>query len=111
MSSRTILIKTLFLLGAVLVLLLPFLLEGFSYWWDKRKKRTYKRFRIVVFTFIYIVLITIVLSVVKDLIDGVSDLSVVRWIARKVSLGDRFIYCVSISAAIIINCFIGLLFR
>ncbi|MBO4653439.1 MAG: hypothetical protein J5649_09020 [Lachnospiraceae bacterium] len=111
MSFRTILIKSLFLLAVALVLLLPFLLEGLSYWWDKRKKRTYKRFRIVVFTFIYIILITILLSVVKDLIAGVSDLSAVRWIAQKVSLSDRFIFCVSVSAAVIINGVIGLLFR
>ena len=110
MKFLKFLIKMLIILAMVLLMAVPFIVEFFTFRRDKSKKITYKRFRIVIYTVVYIIAITIVLYLLKEFVLWLETLSFVRWIANKIALSARFIYCCKVLTAILVNFAVGLLY-
>lgn len=104
-------IKILFMLVTVILMAAPFALEFYTFRRDKEKKITYKRFRIVVYTAVYVVAITIALFLLKEFVLWLGSLSVVQWIVNKIAVSSRLAYCAQVLIAILINFAIGLLYR
>lgn len=111
MDFLNIVIKALIILAAVLLMAFPFALEFYTFRRDKDKKITYKRFRIVVYTAIYIVGITVALFFLKELILWLETLSFVQWIANQTALSTRWDYFSKVLVAILVNFAIGMLYR
>ena len=104
-------IKVLIILATVLLMVVPFALEFYTFRRDKAKKITYKRFRIVVYTAIYIVGITIALYLLKEFVLWLETLSFIQWIVNKVALSTRIVYFGKVLVAVLVNFAIGLLYR
>ncbi len=111
MGFLKFMIKVLIILAMVLLMAAPFFLEFFTYRRDKEKKICYKRFRIVVYTGVYIILITLILYLLKEVMLWVQNLAFIQWIANKISVDGRVGYCVKVLAAILVNFAIGVLYR
>ncbi|MBQ2881231.1 MAG: hypothetical protein IJE40_03080, partial [Clostridia bacterium] len=82
---KTIL-KILLILAMVFLMALPFIVEFYTFRRDKDKKITYKRFRIVVYTAVYILAVTIALYLLKEFILWLETLSFIQWIVNKIAL-------------------------
>ena len=104
-------IKVIIILATVLLMVLPFALEFYTFRRDKAKKITYKRFRIVVYTAIYIIGITIALYLLKEFILWLETLSFIQWIVNKVALSTRLVYFGKVLVAVLVNFAVGLLYR
>ena len=111
MEFLIVLIKVLVMLAMVLLIAAPFALEFYTFRRDKTKKITYKRFRIVVYTAIYIIGITIAMYFLKELILWLETLSFIQWMVNKIALSARTTYFGKVLVAILINFAIGLLYR
>lgn len=110
MDLLKFLIKTLIILAFILLMDLPFIIEYITFRQDKDKKISYKRFRVVVFTGLYTILITIAMYLLKELVLWLQNQSFVQWIAGKLALSGRTIYLGEVLAAILMNFGIGILF-
>ncbi len=104
-------IKSLIILAMILLMVAPFALEFFTFRRDKEKKITYKRFRIVLYTLVYVILITIALFLLKELMLWLETTSFIQWIVSKVALSSRTVYCGKVLVAILVNFAIGVLYR
>ncbi len=104
------LIKALIILGTVLLMSAPFLLEYLTFKRDKEKKISYKRFRIVVFTLIYVIGVTVALYLLKEVALWLESLKLVKWITEKVSISSRIVYYGKIVVAMLLNLGVGVLF-
>ena len=111
MDFLRVLIKVLLILSMVLLMVIPFLLEYWTFCRDKAKKITYKRFRVVVYTAIYIIGITIAMYFLKEFILWLESFSLVRWIVNKVAFSARIDYFAKVLVAVLVNFAIGALYR
>ncbi|MBO5869000.1 MAG: hypothetical protein J6Q54_08835, partial [Oscillospiraceae bacterium] len=102
------LLKVLFVIAMLLVMAAPFLWEYSEFNGDKKKKISYKRFRMVVYTLIYIILITIALFLLKEFFLWVETLSFVQWLVQKLAPTDRTIYCAKVFVAVLVNFLVGI---
>ncbi len=103
-------LKSLFILATVIVMAIPLLMEYFAFYRDKEKKISYKRFRIVVFTAVYVIGITIALYLLKEFILWLETLSFVQWLIGKLALSNRTVFFGKIIVAMIVNLAVGLLY-
>ncbi len=103
-------IKVLLIFAAVVLMAAPLLWEAFVFSRDKSKGVSHKRFRVVVYTLIYTVAVTVLLAVMNELIGLIGDLPFVRSLSDAVSLGDRVEYCIALTVAVLINIAIGVLY-
>ncbi len=110
MGFRRITIKILVILAMILLMALPFIVEYFTFRRDKNKKISYKRFRIVIYTAVYVLAATIALYFLKELILWLETLTLVRWIAAAVALSHRTVYFGKVLAAILVNAAIGFVY-
>ncbi len=110
MEILKFILKSLFILATVIIMAAPFLLEIFTYKRDKENKISYKRFRVLIFTVIYVIGVTIALFFVKKLLDSIAALSFVQWIINKVAISHRLLYSGRVFAVMIVNLGIGALF-
>ena len=92
MEFLTIVIKSLIILAMVLLMAVPFALEFFTFSRDKANKISYKRFRIVVYTGIYVVLITVAMMLLHELFAWLEALSVVQWVVEKLAVSHQITY-------------------
>lgn len=111
MGFLRFMIKVLIILAMVLLIAAPFFMEFFTYRRDKEKKICYKRFRIVVYTGVYIILITLAMYLLKEVILWFENLEFIQWLANRISVNSRFAYCVKVLVAILVNFAIGVLYR
>ena len=92
MEFLKFILKSLFILATIILMVAPLALEFYTFRRDKEKKITYKRFRIVIYTAIYVVAITIALFLLKEFVLWLETLSFVQWIANKIALSSRVVY-------------------
>lgn len=111
MEFSKFIIKSLFILAAIILMAAPFALEFYTFHRDKKKKITYKRFRIVIYTAIYVVAVTIALVWLKDLVLRLEALPFIRWLANKLALSRRIVYLGKVLVIILVNFAIGLIYR
>ena len=111
MEFLKFILKSLFILATIILMVAPLVLEFYTFRRDKEKKITYKRFRIVIYTAIYVVAITIALFLLKEFVLWLETLSFVQWIANKIALSSRVVYFGKVLVAILVNFAIGLLYR
>lgn len=111
MEFLKFILKSLFILATIILMVAPLALEFYTFRRDKEKKITYKRFRIVIYTAIYVVAITIALFLLKEFVLWLETLSFVQWIANKIALSSRVVYFGKVLVAILVNFAIGLLYR
>ena len=105
-----VLIKTLLVIGLVLLAGAPFFIEVISYIKDCKNKNSHKRLRVLVFSFVYWLAITLGMSLLYDLFEKVKQLKFILWIVGKIPLLSRLEYAVSVYSALLINCGIFALF-
>ncbi len=110
MEFIKVLIKSLFIIATVLFMAAPFALEFSAFRKDKEKKITYKRFRVVLFALIYVILITVALYLLKEFVLWLETLAFIQWIAGKISLSGRAVYFGKVLIAILVNFAIGALY-
>ena len=110
MTFLTGLLKILFIIATILLMAAPLAMEFLTFRRDKIKKISYKRFRIIVYTFIYIIAVTIGLYLLKEIYLWVESLPFVQWISQKIAFSVRLTYCAKVLAAILINFAIGILY-
>ena len=111
MEFLRFLLKVLLIVAMTGIMVAPFLVELWRFSRDKKKGISFKRLRIVIYAVVYTAVITLLLYVFKELILWIQDWSVVKWIAKRVSVNDRLAYCIKVFAVIIINAAIGFVFN
>ena len=104
-------LKILIMLGLVAVVAIPLIGEYLSFRKDRKDKITYKRFRILVYSVIYFIAITVVFVVLKDLILWVESWKVIQWLSAKIAIPARLDYAWTVFSVMAINLGIGLLYR
>lgn len=111
MEFLKFILKSLFILATIILMIAPIALEFYTFRRDKEKKITYKRFRLVIYTAVYVVGITIALYLLKEFVLWLETLSFIQWISNKIALSSRVVYLGKVLVAIIVNFAIGFLFR
>lgn len=111
MEFLKILLKSLFMLAAVILMIAPVAMEFYTFRRDKEKKISYKRFRLLVYTAVYVIVITIALFLLKEFILWLDTLSFIQWVINKIALNGRIIYFGKVLVAILVNFAIGFLYR
>ena len=69
MGFIIVVLKLLFILASVFLMFLPLLLEYLSYRKDCKNGISHKRFRLMAFAFIYSAAVTVVLTVLNELVE------------------------------------------
>jgi len=110
MDVLKVILKVLFILAMVLLMALPFIMEYLTFRSDKKNKITYKRFRIVVYTAIYMLAVTVAMVLLTELFQWLGTIPVIQWLVGKLALTGRQNYCTAVFVAIAINFVIGLLY-
>ena len=111
MDFLKFILKSLFILAAIIFMVAPLALEFFAFRRDKEKKITYKRFRIVVYTVVYVIAITVALFLLKEFVLWLQTRSFVLWLTGKIAISSRTVYFGKVLVAILINFAIGALYR
>ncbi len=111
MDALIFLLKVLFILAAVILMAAPFAMEFITFRKDKEKKITYKRFIILVYTALYVIAVTVLLFILKELVLWIGSLSFIQWLANKISVNARISYFTKVFAVIAVNFAIGFIFR
>lgn len=110
MDLLMVVIKIAVIIAMILLMALPFIVEFVTFRRDKDKKITYKRFRIVVYTAVYVIGITVALFLLKEFILWLETLSFIQWIVTNLALSNRTVYFAKVLAAILVNIGIGVLY-
>ncbi len=110
MTFLVLLAKTLIIFAILLVMATPFLMEWATYTSDKENKISYKRFRVVVFTLIYVIGITIAMYLTKELFNWIGSWRLVQWLLTHAAIKGRFPYVTKLLAVSVINAAIGFLY-
>lgn len=110
MEFLKVMIKLFIIMAMVLLMAAPLIVEYFNFKRDKKKGISYKRFRIVVFTAVYVIAVTVALYLLKELLLWLETLSFVQWIVTKLAISSRTAYFTKVLVAILVNLAIGALF-
>lgn len=110
MKLSLFLIKLILSFGFIALMFAPLAGIWSSFKVDRDKKNAHKRFRLVVFSAIYFLAISVLLIFIRDFMEWVKTWEIVRWLASHIGLPDRFEYSVAVFTAILLNCIIGLLY-
>ncbi len=111
MEFLKFILKLLFILGTTALMVLPIVLEFCTFHRDKKKKISYKRLRLVIYTLVYVIAITLALYLLKEVILWLEGLAAIQWLANRISVSGRIVYCVKVLVAILANFAIGFLYR
>lgn len=111
MAFLKFILKSFFILATILLMVAPIALEFYTFQRDKEKKISYKRFRIVIYTAVYVVAITIALYLLKEFILWLETLSFIQWISSKIALSSRVVYYGKVLVVLLVNFAIGFLYR
>lgn len=104
-------VKVIAIFATVLLVALPLIIEHRSFKKDKKNKISHKRFRIVIYTVLYVIAVTIGLYVLQDLTSRINSISFVNWLITKIALPSRLKYSSDVLIALFINFAIAFLFR
>ena len=102
--------KSLFILAMSVVLALPFILEYVAYRRDIAKGICYKSFRVIIYTAVYIVVVTVVLCILGDILDWLCSLSFVQQIMSAIGINGRTSYFGRVFATILVNFAVGMIY-
>ena len=111
MGILLFILKVLIMLGLICLMAAPLFLEFLSFRKDKEAGISHKRFRILLYSVVYFILITIVMTLLKDILLWVKSWSFIQWLGMKLTLPSRFEYCLSVFGVIALNFAIGALFK
>ena len=111
MMLTSFVLKTVYIYATIMMMIVPFALEFYTFRRDKKKKITYKRLRLVIYTAIYIVLVTCVLRIFKEWVLWIESLSFVQWLANNIAVSSRVVYFAKVFVAVLVNFAIGMLYR
>lgn len=103
-------LKVLIIIASIILLIIPFVAEFVKYAIDKNNKNTHKRFRIALFTILYIVVISVLFRVFADLFSWVKALPFIEWISSKITLSSRADYTLTVAGTVFLNIAIGVVF-
>lgn len=110
MNVLIFLLKVILMPALVFLMGLPLLLEYLSFRKDREKGISHKRFRLLLFSVVYFLGITIVLLILKDLVQWVSTWRIVTWLCNQLAVSARMQYALDIMGVILLNVCIGFLF-
>ncbi len=110
MSFLITLTKICLIMVSVLLMAAPFALEYITFGNDREGKITYKRFKTVIFTFVYLILVTIVLYLFKELGLWIGSWRFIQWISSRFATTGRVAYLIKLFATVFINFGIGALY-
>ena len=110
MEFLTVVLKILFILATVLLMAVPILLELLTFHTDKEKKISYKRFRQVIYTLIYVIAITVALCLLRDALSWLGSNRILMWIARALGVTNRLLYFLEVLVAIVVNLAVGIVY-
>ena len=124
MSIWEFIFKVLFIFATISFMALPFLMEYFTFKRDtspksddkssleneKKQVNIYKRFKVLLYTVIYMIAVTIAMYFLKEFILWIEQLSFIKNIAGKLSLDSRVVYFAKVIVAILVNVALGLMF-
>ncbi len=110
MMLLNVVVKTVLILAVVLCMAVPFLIECHRFSRDKERKISYKRLRVVIYTGIYIVAVTVAMYFLKEVLLWLEGTSFIQWIVKKAAISDRASYLGKLTVAVIVNVAIGALY-
>lgn len=103
--------KCLVMLALVCLAFYPLLAEYLSFRKERKKGVSHKRLRILVFTLVYGIGITIALVALKDLYLTARAWKWVQWLVAKLGVPGRVEFSLSVIGVLLLNGIIGLLYR
>lgn len=104
------LIRALIIVAAIFFMVAPFAEKFATYRRDKEKKISYKRLRIVLYSLVYIVAVTVALCFLQDLLQWLENLAVVQWLVNLFAVASRVVYCSKVIVAVLVNALIGFVY-
>ncbi len=115
MKELIFLIKILLILAAIAIMAFPLFVEYRRFKNNAKKGISYKRFRIIVFTLVYIIAVTLALRIVKDLLIWFESLEFIKQIIdfmnkTFLSKAERFLYIAKLLITMAVNLAIGVLY-
>lgn len=110
MKTVIVIIKIAAVFAAALLPAVPVFIEYLRFRKDKEEGISHKRFRVLVFTFLYVIGVTLGLIFLTDLFDKIGQLRPIQWFVSKVCVGTRLAYSAQVLTAIILNFIIGAVF-
>lgn len=111
MDFITVFVKILIILLLAFLPSVPLVFEYMSFRKDKENGISHRRLRMVVFSVIYVIAVTVFFLIQQQFLNWVSSLAFVQWLVSKLAVSDRLIYGSRVFAAIAINFIIGLVYR
>ena len=108
MTIADIIVKILVILGMIVLMASPLLLEYATFALDRKRKVSHRRFRVLLFAAIYILAVTVVLALVKGIFSWIATWPLIRWILKHIAISDRSDYCVRVFAVMLLNFLIGM---
>lgn len=110
MGFLIFLLKTVFILAAIGLMALPFVMEYKTFCRDKKNKISYKRFRTLVYTVVYVIVATIALYLLKQVILWLESLPFILWLGARIAVPARLSYFIKVLVAVLVNAATGFLY-
>ncbi len=110
MGILIFIVKLLFILATVFLMSVPLLLEHIRYKIDNKKEITYKRLRPILFSLFYMLAVTLVMWLSREVLSALQSLSFAAKLAAYLAGAGRAIYFGKVIGVILINAVIGFLF-
>lgn len=96
-------IRILAMLAMSLFVAAPFVWEYITFRLDKKKKLTHKRFRMVLYTAVFLIVCTFCLSFYESILSWFENISYVQWLVRRLAPPERMLYALDVVSAILLN--------
>lgn len=96
-------IKAFAIVLLLFLMALPFLIEFWGYKKEDEEKVSYKRFRLLLYTVLYTLVITVLLFILKEVGVWFKGLSLVKKLAAAVSIPSRVPYTISVFGVVLLN--------
>ena len=104
-------VKLLIIIFLAVLPVLPLAAEYAGFRRDRHMGISHKRLRLLVFMTVYVIALTVFLVIEKEFLLWVSSLGFIQWIASKIAISSRFVYCTKVLAAITVNIAAGFGYR
>ncbi len=111
MTVLRIVLKCLLMLAFVFLAAVPFLLGHAEYRRDVRNRISHRRFRMAVAALIYVIAVSIALTVIRYTVGWVWATPVLTWLTAHLPVNPQVTYAAEVLGVILLNAVIGLLFR
>lgn len=111
MNFLIFMLKVILMPALVCLMAAPLFLEYLSFRKDRDEGISHKRFRLLAFSVVYFLVITIVMVLLKDLLVWIRGWRFVVWLCNQLAVPARVDYAADVFAVILLNFGIGLLFE